>query len=417
MKKRLIGLILIACLFTMTRAETGIALKMGKIFTPTQVIKNGVILIKGNKIERVTAGTSIPAGYKIHDYSRCYAYPGIINAMTSLGMSGISMVREWNDTRETGKYNPHISAFTAFYPWSNLIPNARDFGTLTALTAPGGGIISGKAVLVNLNGWIPEDMFIKKEAALIINLPESPRRRRRQAQQKKPDFSKEKKALKKFLKDAQIYFQKREKNIAVEYCKKCEAMAVVWAEKLPVIIKANTAKDIKFAIQLGKDFNLQVILYGVYEGEKALKEIKASGYPVILPSMYGTNRKWEDGCDIVFRLPGALEKHGIKFAFSTYSSSTAFDLPIEAARAVAYGLSQGTAIKALTQYPADMLGIAEYGSLASGKMANIVVTNGNILETSTVVKEIWMAGKPVKAKSFFTREYERAREKVSGEMK
>ena len=328
MKKSLIALILIYCLFTPAMAENGVALKVGKIFTPTKVIENGTILIKGNKIEKVLAGSSIPAGYKILDYSKYQAYPGIINSLTSLGMSGISMVREWNDTRETGKYNPHISAFTAFYPWSNLIPNARDFGTLTALTAPTGGIVSGKAVLVNLHGWSPEDTFIKKEAALIINLPESPRRRRRQPQKKKPDFSKEKKALRQFLKDAQIYFQKAEKGIAAKFCKKCEAMKDLWAKKLPVIIKANTAKDIKFAIQLGKDFKLQVILYGVYEGEKVLKEIKASGYPVILGSMYGTNRKWEDGCDIVFRLPGALEKRGIKFAFSTYSSATAFDLPM-----------------------------------------------------------------------------------------
>jgi len=72
------------------------------------------------------------------------------------------------------------------------------------LTAPRGGIVSGKAVLVNLHGWTPEDTFIKKEAALIINLPESPRRRRRQPEKKKKtDFSKEKQALKQFIKDAE----------------------------------------------------------------------------------------------------------------------------------------------------------------------------------------------------------------------
>ena len=417
MKKLLIATIIIFCLTTLAMADTGVALKVGKIFTPEKVISNGIILINGGKIQKVITGPSVPAGYKSIDYSKYWAYPGIINSMTSLGLSGISMVREWNDTRETGKYNPHISAFTAFYPWNNLIPNARDFGTLTALTAPSGGTISGKALLVNLHGWTPANAFIKKEAALIINLPESPRRRLRQAEKKKTDFSKEKQALKKFIKDAHTYFQKSEKNIAVKFCKKCESMKDLWSKKLPVIIKANTAKDIKFAIQLGKDFQLQVILYGVYEGEKVLKEIKKSGYPIILSSMYGTNRKWEDGCDVVFRLPGALEKEGIKFAFSSYSSATAFDLPIEAARAVAYGLSQKTAVKALTQFPAEILGINDYGSLSAGKIANIIVTDGNILETSTVVKHILIKGQPVTAKSFFKREYDRARDKVSGETK
>ena len=176
MKKIILTHILIYCLAILAMADTGVALKVGKIFTPTNVIENGTILIKGTKIEKILTGSSVPAGYKIIDYSKYRAYPGIINSMTSLGLSGISMVREWNDTRETGKYNPHLSAFTAFYPWSNLIPNTRDFGTLTALAAPSGGIVSGKAVLVNLHGWTPEDMFIKKEAALIINLPIFPRR-------------------------------------------------------------------------------------------------------------------------------------------------------------------------------------------------------------------------------------------------
>jgi imidazolonepropionase-like amidohydrolase len=153
----------------------------------------------------------------------------------------------------------------------------------------------------------------------------------------------------------------------------------------------------------------------VYDGEKVLKEIKASGYPVILGSMYSRNRKWEEGCDKVFRLPALLAREGIPFAFSVSRASTAFDLPIHAGRAAAYGLSQEEAVKALTLYPAKILGIKEYGSIEEGKIANLVIASGNILETSTVVKDVFIKGKRITAKSFFRREYERAKGKISGE--
>ena len=377
-----------------------------------------MILIEGKKIIKVGAGIPIPTAYKTVDYGNYWVYPGLINPRTSLGLSGIAMVREWNDYREKGKYNPDLSAYTAFYPWSNLIPITREFGTLLSLSAPAGGIVSGKAVLVSLDGWTPEDMFVIKEAALIIRLPESPRRRRRTPEaEKKPDFSKDKKELRSFVSRAYKYYLKSTQGKLKDYDIKLESMKDLWAKKLPVIISANTDKDIKYAIKLGKDFQLNVILNGVYDGEKVLKEIKKSGYPVILSSMYNTNRKWEDGCDKVFRLPGALFKEGIKFAFSAGSASTAFDLPIQAGRAVAYGLPRTEAVKALTLYPAEILGIKEYGSIEPGKVANLVIADGNILETSTVVKDVFINGKKVKGKSFFQKEFERARDKISGEMK
>ncbi|MCP4156057.1 MAG: amidohydrolase family protein, partial [bacterium] len=127
--------------------------------------------------------------------------------------------------------------------------------------------------------------------------------------------------------------------------------------------------------------------------------------------------KWEDGYDIVLRLPAALARQGIPFAFSFKRSSVAFNLPVMAARAVAYGLSPEETLKALTLHPARILGIEDYGSIAAGKIANLVVTDGNILETSTRVKAVFIKGKKIEAKSVFHKEYIRTRDKISGEMK
>jgi imidazolonepropionase-like amidohydrolase len=411
-------LMILAMLLTAAPAENLVAIKAGKVFPVSgPAIDDAVVLIRGDRIEKIGKNIAIPSTYSVIEYNDCHLYPGLINSMTTLGISGISMVREWNDTREDGKYVPQVSAFTAFYPWSNLIVNTRDFGTLIAVSAPAGGQISGKACLVKLHGWAPDDMFIKKEVALVVRLPESKRGGGQETEAKKPDLSKDKQELEKYISRARNYYLSGLKGNAPDFNAQFEALKDLWENKLPVIIQASSDKDIKFAIQLGRDFELNVILYGIYDGEKVLDEIEKSAYPVILDSMYQTNKDWEDGCDKVFRLPAALAEKGIPFAFSVNSAATAFDLPIQAGRSVAYGLSQEEALKALTLYPAKILGIPEYGSLEPGKMADFVVTSGNILETSTVVKDVFIAGKKVEGKSFFRKEYERTLHKISGEVK
>lgn len=415
MRKPVLFLLVVFLLFSLGFSENLIAIKAKQIVTVSgESIMDGTVLIKGDKIEKLGKDLSIPDNYKVYHFPEGYIYPGIINLMTPIGLTGISRVREWHDYQETGKYKPQISAFTAFYPWGNLIPITRSFGTLVVLTALSGGVISGKATLVNLDGWTPDEMFIKKEAALIVRLPESSSRRG-QEKSKKPDFSKDKKELKDFFNRAHQYYLRSAKGNKNTFDPKFEAMKDLWHRNLPVIVLANKEKDIKFAIQLGRDFNLNLVLYSIYEGEKVVKEIKSSGYPVILSSLYSRNKKWEDGYDMVYRLPAALYQAGIKFAFSTSYAPTAFDLPIQAARAVAYGLPQKEAIKALTQYPAEIIGIKEYGTIEKNRIANLVVTSGNILDTSTIVKKVFVKGLPIKTKSQFQIEYDRASNKFLGD--
>lgn len=418
MKKAAFILLMIAVMAGSAAAEQLTAIKAGKVVTVSgETFEPGIILIKGEKIEAVGGEITVPPGYNTLDYPEGTVYPGLINPMINLGISGISAVRQWNDATEKGKFMPHISAFTAFYPWSNLIANTRDFGTLTALVAPFGGTVCGKAALVNLDGWTPGDMLFKEEAALVIRLPQ-PRRRgwAPPAADKTEDFTEEKNELKAYISKAHKYYLRSTKGITQDFNEEFEAMKTVWLDRLPVMVSADTEKDITYAIELGKEFQLNLVLIGVYDGEAVLDKIKASGFPVVLDSMYAANKKWEDGCDKVFRLPGALAREGILFAFSSARSANAFDLPIHAGRAAAYGLPREEAVKALTLNTARILGIdGEYGSIEPGKTANLVIADGCILETSTVVKDVFIKGKKIEDKSFFQKEYRRAKEKISGE--
>lgn len=402
--------------FAMEHSDRSIAIKAKKIVTVSgQSIENGVILVKGSKIAAVGSTVSIPEGATVHEYTDAIVYPGLINAFTTLGNTGISAIRQWNDAWEVGAFKPNLSAFTAFYPWSNLIPNTREFGTLTALTVPRGGMIPGKAVLFNLHGWAPEDMFINKEAALIIDVPEPPIRKDKKYKKRLERVKKQKKELWTFVDKAHKYYLRAKNGDQNPFNPKYDAMKDLWEHQLPAIIIADCADNIRWAIKLAKTFKLKAILNNVYDGEDVLQEIRNSGYPVILGSMYSRNRKWEDGLDKVFRLPALLAEKGIPFAFSSSWGSSAFDLPLNAGRTVAYGLSQEEAVKGLTLYPAQILGLTGYGSIEPGKVANLVIADGNILETSTVVKDVFVKGKKVTGKSFFRREYDKAKDKISGE--
>jgi imidazolonepropionase-like amidohydrolase len=279
------------------------------------------------------------------------------------------------------------------------------------LSAPSGGIISGKAALVSLHGWTPEEMFVRREAALIIHLPRSSDKKKEE-KDAKAVMSKDKRELREFFSRAYQYFLGSHKR---QFVSAYESMKDVWSRKLPVIVSAESGPDIKFAIQLGKDFKLNMILYGVYDAEKVGSEIRDSGFPVILSSMYNRNQKWEHGYDKVYRLPAALHREGIRFAFSTQYASTVFDLPIQAARAVAYGLPADEALKALTLYPAVIMGLKNYGSIEKGKIADLVIADGDILETSTSIKAIYIKGRLIKAGNYFEKESRRARNKISGE--
>jgi imidazolonepropionase-like amidohydrolase len=398
-----------------------LAIKAKRIVTAAgAAIENGTVLIEGERIQKVGSGIDVPAGFKVLDYGDAVVYPGLINTMTDMGISGVSMVKPMNDSVELGVYTPHVSAYTAFYPWRNLIQNTRDFGTLIVLTVPQGGLVSGKAALVTLEGFAPEDMLLRKEAAMMMKIPGVPWWVQTEKQKKTmmKRVEKYRTELKTFISKSHKYYLRNKNRTPVDagFDRKYEAMKAIWSEKLPVIITAESPTSIKYAIELGKEFKLNLVLFGCYDAESVLKEIKASGYPVILDSMYMQNRKWEDGADKVFRLPGLLAREGILFALSFSRSATAFDLPISTGRAVAYGLSQEDAVKAMTVNPAKIFGIDGYGTIEAGKIANVVVADGNILETSTLIKDVFIKGKKATGKSFFRREYERARDKVSGDI-
>jgi imidazolonepropionase-like amidohydrolase len=391
-----------------------IAIKGAKIIPVVgEDIQEGTILIKDGKIEDLGENVTVPPEAKTIEAKGLNAYPGMIDSFCYLGLHEIGSVRATVDYRETGRFNPQVKAVEALWPDSMHIPISRSNGITAAVVVSTGGLISGQSGLIRLVGWTPEEMIIKSSAAMHIQFPTIPRFRRAQTQPR-DQTSKQVEELKQLLNEAR-YYQKRKsaahKDTRLplpEFDEKLEFLLPVVNGELPAMISVYAENDIKAAIQFVQDEKLKAIFCGVTEGWKVADEIKESGIPVVFGSLYAMPSKWEDGYDAIYRNPSVLAKAGVKFAFSSQSATLARDLPYHAAKAAAFGLDRKEALKGVTIYPAQIWGVDDMlGSLEKGKVANIVLADGDLLELRTNIKSVFIDGKQTDLSNVYTELLER----------
>ncbi len=368
-------------------------------------IEGGTIIIKDGKIEAVGKDVAIPSGAEVVEAKGLCAYPGMIDGYSFLGLQEISGVSATVDNRETGRINPQVRAIEALRYDSIHIPIARSNGITAALVAPTGGLISGQSTLIKLDGWTNREMVIKSQAAMQIEFPGIRGGRggfggMGRGGAVAADATRLIAELKELFKNARYYQKRKEfaaKNPAAaqpEFQEALEFILPVVRGELPVMISVHSDRDIKAAIQFVKDESLKAVFFGVEQGWKVAEDLKKSNIPVVISSLYDMPPVWDDGYDSLFRNPGVLNRAGVKIAFSSVSASVAKDLPYHAAKAAAFGLDKKEALKAVTIYPAEIFGVDKImGSLEKGKAANIVLSDGDILETRTNIKKVYIDGK------------------------
>jgi imidazolonepropionase-like amidohydrolase len=372
-------------------------------------IPEGTIVIRDGLIEEIGRDISIPEDAKIYDAKGLRAYPGMIDSSCYLGLYEIGSLRATIDNRETGDINPQVRAVEALRPDSMHIPVSRANGITTALIVPSGGLVAGQSGLIRLRGKTPDEMIIKESIALHIELPGMGRSRRRASTQATQPASKKISDLKELFHKARIYQKQKKaaiKDISLvlpQFDEKLEFMLPVIDGSLPVIISVHSEQDILDVIQFVKDENIKAIFSGVSQGWKVADKIKEAEISVIFGSLYAMPPRWEDGYDSLYRNPVSLQKAGVRFAFSSQSASVAKDLPYHAAKAAAFGLDRREALKGVTIYPAQIFGIDDkLGSLEKGKVANIVLADGDILEMRTNIKHVFIDGKEADLSSVYT---------------
>lgn len=381
-------------------------------------IEKGTIIIRGEKIEDIGTNISIPAGTKIIDGQGLIAYPGMIDAYSQLGLSEIGSIQATIDYRETGRINPQVLATEALRPDSMHIPITRSNGITAALVAPSGGLISGRSGLIHLSGWTPTEMVVKAPVALHIELPAARGGFRRQPSQPS-EGTKLLDEVRELFDQARFYEKRKlaahkNKLIALpEFDDKLEALLPVVHGELPVMISVHSANDIRAAIKFVQEQKIKAIFYGVSQGWMVAQEIAQAGIPVVFASLHQLPPSWEDGYDALYRNPGVLNKAGVKIAFSSSSASLAKELPYHAAKAAAFGLDRREALKAVTLYPAQIFGVDHLmGSLEKGKLANIVLAEGDLLELRTVIRHVFIKGQEIDLSSAYTEYLEKYKKRL-----
>ncbi len=380
-------------------------------------IPAGAILVRDGIIAEVGVKIAAPRGVRVIEAKGLHVYPGLIDSGSQLGLAEIASVRETLDTTELGDFNPQLRAIIAVHPASEHIPVTRANGITTALAAPAGGIISGQAALIHLDGWTWEEMQVKAPAAMMLQFPVIQTRgpgpgigrTARPFTEAKREYERRLQQLREFFEQARRY-QKAKLAAGPDFQidRRMEAMLPVLEGKLPVVAVAVRERAIREAVAFAESQKIRLVLADAREAWKVADLIKQKNIPVILGPTLQLPLDEDDPYDKAYTLPGELHRAGIKFAFASFSTSFARNLPYQAAMAVAFGLPYEEALKALTLYPAEIWGVADkLGSIEKGKWADLIVTDGDPLETRTQVKRVFIQGREVDLSNRHLRLYEK----------
>jgi imidazolonepropionase-like amidohydrolase len=408
------------------------AIKGGKVFTLAGApIENGTVVIRDGKIVAVGANVEIPPDAQVIDASGLEVYPGMFDAVTQIGLGEISQVSATMDVAELGDYNPELIAATAINPASAYIPVTRANGITEVIAAPGtagfdsqgGGLIAGQASAFNLAGWTMEDMQINRSVAMVINWPSIQTRtfdfatfsiKDKPYADAKKEYDKSVNDLSDWLNRARHYAQAKEKGSAALYERdlKLESLVPVVEGKLPVLVIADEERDIRNAVEFCSKQNLKMILGSGAEAWKVKDLLKEKKIAVILGPTERIPDKEDTPYDKPMTQPSELFAAGIPFAFSSFGTSFSRRLPQYAGASVAYGLTHDEALKAVMLNAAQIFGLADQlGTLEAGKLANIIVTNGDPLELQTQVKYSFIKGQTTSLDNRHSAFYEKYRKR------
>ena len=355
---------------------------------------NGYIVIENGLITQVGHGTppSI-ARAEVFDARGLHIYPGLVLAETMLGLSETSAVDVTNDYRELGSFTAEVRAAVAVNPDTDLIPVTRSNGILTMLVTPRGGHVAGRASIMRLDGWTWEQMAIDDAAGLVINWPRTEPFSgggrfsfiERSEEEQRKQIAENLKAIEDFFDEAHAYVKAREGVEPVDTDLRFEAMRPILSGEKPVFVYASTLGQIESAIGMAARRNLKLVIIGGAQADRAIPLLKEHDVAVIISGLHRLPTARHLAYDDPFTLPMRLHEAGIRFAIAT-GGEPAHErhLNHNAATAAAYGLPKDEALRGVTQYAAEIIGLgASHGTIEPGKAATIIVTTGDPLEITT----------------------------------
>ena len=407
--------ILIATALTSVAAAP-VALTGATVHTVSQgTIENATIVVDGGRIVAVGPQVAPPAGANVVPCQGKHVWPGFVDPFTTLGLTEISSVRGTNDFAEIGDINPNIRAEVALNPESDLIPVARVGGITSALLTPRGGAIAGTSALIHLDGWNREDMTLRSPVGLHVRWPamgidRSVLETRSEEEQKK-ERDRAIREIRQAFEDARAYGKARdaEGKSGVprhEQDVKWDGMRKALRGEIAVMFHCSALNQIQAILKFIDEQELRnVVLVGGYDAWRVADELQRRNIAVITGATLELPARGSDAYDASMSLPARLQAAGVRYCISDGGETgNARNLPQHAAMASAFGLTHDQALRAVTLSVAEILGVGDrLGSIEPGKIADLVVGDGDPLDMTTHVEQVWIAGKSTSMENRQTR--------------
>lgn len=399
------------------------------------VIEKGTVVIRRGLIAAVGSQVVAPADARVIDGTGLSVYPGVIDANTTLGISQppaapAILVTRATTTPPVGPtpapspilasaafysaahpgFQPEALAVDSIQPGGTAIEAARSAGITAALAVPREGILAGQSAFINLAGETSQQMIVRSPVALHVGF--TPLRGGGYPGSLMGVFS----ALRQMLLDAgrlreanQIYARSPRGSRRPEQDKSLVALFPVLARELPVVMQANSEREIRRALDLAEEFKLRVIISGGADSWKVTDRL--GDVPVLLSLNFPkrtTAQMAEADPDPLRvlrerveapRTAGRLSAARVRFAFQSGAMTNIADYLANAAKTIQNGLSRDEALRALTINAAEILGVSDrLGSIEVGKIANLTVTRGDLFDRNARITHVFIDGEPVDLK-------------------
>ncbi len=357
-------------------------------------IEDGVVVMENGRILQVGSDVEIPEDAREVDVDGLHLYPGFIHPATSLGLTEISSVAGTVDLAEIGNINAAVRAEVAVNHDSELFPATIAGGVLSAHMVPGGGLIRGTSAVMNLDGWSWEEMVISTPVAMHLDFPRD---------SVDNEDSDELAAIEKVLDQARHWHKARraaDENDSRPPVRndQLEALGPMLDGEVPLMIHANRSDVMEAALDWAEEQELErIILVANADAQYLAERLAAEDIPVILRNVYAMpTRRWEPH-DMAFRAPARLHEAGVRFAIADSGGgldvANSRNLPFHAGSAMAHGLPAEAALKSVTRWPAEILGVdGELGALEPGLRASLFAATGDPLEPMSRIERVWIDG-------------------------
>ena len=402
------------------------AITNARIVTVTgPIIERGTVVIRNGLIAAAGANVTAPSDARVIDGTGLTVYPGLIDSYTNLAIPEASPgpspaggaggffaapprpAAGPNSTQPVG-LQPEVMVEDVIRPGGTAIESSRNIGITTALTLPNTGIWMGQSALINLAGDTPQQMIVRSPVAMHVGFTPL---RGSYPGSLMGVFA----ALRQMMYDAQRYrdaLQIYERNPRgtrrPDTDRSLAALVPVIEGRMPVVMLANSEREINRALDLASEFKLRLVVAGGREADRVAERLAKQNVPVLLSLNLPRRttaaipeadpepmRVLRDRVEAQ-QTAGKLVKAGVRFAFQSGSLTNMSDLFVNVGRVVENGLQSADAVRAFTIWPAQILGVEnQLGSVETGKIANLTVTRGDLFDRNSRVAHVFIDGRPV----------------------